>query len=174
MGPGEPQNRGYVTIATLCVATVLAVAGVSASRSSVDPEGGGGGTLVCGPRVLTYLTALLTGTGSVIKLGVNNGAEPPVSPVAARALGGGGQTQFISGAGAGRVAKGRVLMGLHAFLHGRERGWCRRTNNLLADAPSATGDIEYSCVAAGHFSPHRPPPCSPRPADTPCRGARGG
>lgn len=115
---------------------------------------------MCSPRLVPYRTAALTCTGGVIKLGVNNGAEPPVSPAAVGALGGGGQTPFISGAGAGRVAKGTGLMGLHAFLHGGERGWCRRSNNLLADAPPATDNIEYSWSAAGHFSPHRPPPRS--------------
>lgn len=130
-------------------------------------------------RLLPYRAAVLTGTASVIKLGVNNGAEPPVSPAVVGALGGGGQTPFISGAGAGRVAKGTGLMGLHAFLHGGERGWCRRTNNLLADAPPATGNIEYSWHAAGHFGPHRPPPRSlpsrgyPRPGGShPCRAPR--
>lgn len=110
--------------------------------------------------LLTHRTTVLTGTAGLIKLGVNNGAEPPVSPAAVGALGGGGQTPFISGAGAGRVAKGKGLMGLHAFLHGGELGCCRRTNNFLADAPRATSDIEYSWSAAGHFSPHRPPPRS--------------
>lgn len=61
-------------------------------------------------------------------------------------------------------------MGLHAFLHGGERGWCRRTNNLLADAPPATDDIEYSWRAAGHFvSLHL---ALPAPSDTPGRGGR--
>lgn len=94
-----------------------------------------------------------------------------MSPAAVGALGGGGQTPFISGAGAGRVATGTGLMGLHAFLHGGERGWCRRTNNLLADAPPATGDIEYSCNAAGHFSPRRPPSHSLPSRRNPGRGS---
>lgn len=110
--------------------------------------------------LLPHRTTVLTSTAGLIKLGVNNGAEPPVSPAAVGALGGGGQTLFISEAGAGRVAKGKGLMGLHAFLHGGELGCCRRTNNFLADAPRATSNIEYSCSAAGHFSPHRPPPRS--------------
>lgn len=52
-------------------------------------------------------TAALPGTGSVIKLGVNNGAKPAVSPAAAGAPGGGGQTPFISGAGEGGWPRGR-------------------------------------------------------------------
>lgn len=124
--------------------------------------------------VLPYRTAVLTGTGGVIKLGVNNGAEPRVSPAAVGAPGGGGQTPFISGAGAGRVAKGTGLMGLHAFLHGGERGWCRSTNNLLADAPPATGNIEYSWGAAGHFSPCRPPSRSRPSRGYPRPGGPGG
>lgn len=80
-----------------------------------------------------------------------------MSLVAVGARGGGGQTQFISGAGAGRVAEERGLMGFHAFLHGGERGRCRTTNNFLADAPPASGNVEYSWGASGCFRPHRPP-----------------
>lgn len=78
-----------------------------------------------------------------------------MSLVAVGARGGGGQTPFISGAGAGRVAEGKGLMGFHAFLHGGERGCCRKTNNFLADAPPASGNVEYSWSAPGCFSPLR-------------------
>lgn len=170
---GEPQDRGEITTATLCVATDLAVSGASL-RSRADSREGGGGTWLSSARLLPHRPTVLTGTAGLIKLGVNNGAEPPVSPAAVGALGGGGQTPFISGAGAGRVAKGTWLMGLHAFLHGGESGWCPRTNNFLADAPRATSNIEYSCSAAGHFSPHRPPPRSLSSRGYPDRGAREG